>query len=86
MAKTIAETLRQKIGCEAYAVAKAAGVEYVSLFRFIKGERSLHLETVEALCKHFNLVLTEAKSNPRTDDEHRTDKPAKQRRKRAEKQ
>jgi transcriptional regulator with XRE-family HTH domain len=86
MLPTISEVLREAIGEKGHAIATQTGVSFPVIYRFMKGERTLTLPTAEKLCAHLNLVLTEAKPTKRADHEHRTAKPRKQRRKRAEKQ
>jgi len=43
-----------------HAVTQAAGVAYPSVYRFVNGERSLKLETVDLLCRHLKLELRPA--------------------------
>ena len=81
---TISEVLRAKIGEDVYRIAREAAVDYPALVRFVRGQRGINIVTVEKLCAYFNLVLTESKPNPRSENE-RTTKPLTQRRKRAEK-
>jgi hypothetical protein len=65
MPPTISEVLREKIGDRGHPIAIETGIDFAAIYRFLKGERSLTLPTAEKLCAHLNLVLVEAKPNPR---------------------
>ena len=58
----ISEKLRESIansGLTQHELAKATGIPQPTISRFMTGERGLRLDAVEALCEHFNLILTE---------------------------
>ena len=59
---TISDQLRQAIadsGLTHYALGKAAGVAPAAIDRFVSGERSLRLDTVDKLCEALGLCLSE---------------------------
>jgi transcriptional regulator with XRE-family HTH domain len=41
-----------------YRVAKDSGVPYATLYRFVTGQRSIALESLEKLCAYLGLELT----------------------------
>lgn len=62
MRKTLADVLRKRIdssGESLNAIAKASGVAYSILYRFLSGERDLTLTSAEKVCRYLNLKLTE---------------------------
>ncbi len=63
--KTMTETLRQAIadsGLPMLRLAKATGIERVSLIRFARGDQSLRLDIADRLAVYFGLELTERKA------------------------
>ena len=47
-----------------YAVARDSGVDQAVLGRFMRGERSLYLETADRLCEFFGMRLTRPTTRP----------------------
>ena len=64
----LAKLLRRRIdatGESLNAVAKGAGIPYAVFYRFVKGQRSIKLETVEKLCRYLKLELTPRAEKPK---------------------
>ncbi|HEY1603619.1 MAG TPA: helix-turn-helix transcriptional regulator [Pirellulales bacterium] len=60
MKRNLVEQLRKAIADSSqteYALAKGSGVSQSIVNRFIKGERSIGLETAAKLCEYLNLDL-----------------------------
>jgi hypothetical protein len=60
-AATVSAALRKAIhdtGETLYRVAKDSGVPYATLHRFMRGERTVNLPTIEKLCVYLGLKLT----------------------------
>ena len=60
--RSIVDQLRRAIkrsGETQYALSMATGVDQSVLSRFLKGERTIRLETAARLCKHLGLELRE---------------------------
>jgi transcriptional regulator with XRE-family HTH domain len=60
----ISDQLKEAVrncGCTRYQVSKDSGVPFASLDRFLKGERSLQLDSAEKLAKLFGMRLTKPK-------------------------
>jgi transcriptional regulator with XRE-family HTH domain len=58
--KTIVDQLRRAIadsGQTEYAIAKGSGVSQSVLSRFVRGERSIGMETAAKLCQYLKLDL-----------------------------
>ena len=63
----MAEVLKGAIeldGRSLYAIAKAAGMPYPPLYRFVHGQQGLNLETADKLAEALGLAL-----RPRKEDE-----------------
>jgi plasmid maintenance system antidote protein VapI len=61
---TLTDVLRRVIidsGLATQALAKATGVERMSIARFVRGERSLRLDMADRLSAYFGLELRPAK-------------------------
>ncbi len=48
---------RGKPGVTRYRIAQDSGVNHTVLSRFLSGERSINLQTVDLLCDHLGLEL-----------------------------
>jgi hypothetical protein len=46
------------------ALAQAAGIDHASLWRFMAGQRDLHLATADALCRALRLGLAPMPEEP----------------------
>lgn len=61
MKDTIVDQLRnaiQKCPETEYAIAKGAGVEPATVYRFVSGERGITFEVAAKLCSYLGLRLT----------------------------
>jgi hypothetical protein len=61
---TLNEQLREAIqdsGETLYAIAKATGVHYGVIHRFVIGQRDMYLQTASKLVDHLGLKLTQVK-------------------------
>jgi hypothetical protein len=57
----MSDVLRQAIrdsGLTLYRVAKDSGVDYATLYRFMKGERAIHMRAADKLVDYLGLQLT----------------------------
>lgn len=61
--QTIVDQLRQAIeeSGSQYAISQATEVDNGILSRFVRGERTISLETAATLCKHLGLELVRRK-------------------------
>jgi transcriptional regulator with XRE-family HTH domain len=62
--QTFADVIRRAVrdsGKSAYAVAQESGVPQAVLSRFLRGLRSVNLDTAEKLCRALGLELRPAK-------------------------
>ena len=59
--KTVSEQLRSHVlasGVSGYRLERETGIHNSTLSRFLRGERGLSMEALDALCNHFGLRLT----------------------------